>query len=112
MTAQRTYHFRARLLALIEEIESVLASGDAADSSIEPDSAIGRLTRMEAIQAQAMGQEGRRRLESRLARARRGLDRIEQGTYGSCVRCGTVIPEGRLEIMPEAAHCVTCAARA
>ncbi len=36
------------------------------------------------------------------------LTRVENGTYGVCVDCGTPIPEGRLEARPEAARCVAC----
>jgi len=112
MSPQEQDHYRAQLEALVEGIEQTLALDESADSSIEPDKAIGRLTRMEAIQAQAMGQEGRRRLQQRLQRARRALERIEQGRYGVCARCAEEIPRGRLDVMPEAGLCVRCAARA
>jgi DnaK suppressor protein len=36
------------------------------------------------------------------------LHRIDLGTYGTCVECGTLLPEGRLEAKPEAARCVAC----
>jgi DnaK suppressor protein len=36
------------------------------------------------------------------------LHRIDLGTYGTCVDCGTLLPEGRLEAKPEAARCVAC----
>ena len=39
------------------------------------------------------------------------LRRIEAGTYGLCVICGTPLPEGRLEARPEAARCMTCQAK-
>jgi DnaK suppressor protein len=39
------------------------------------------------------------------------LHRIELGTYGTCVDCGALVPEGRLEAKPEAARCVTCQAK-
>ncbi len=47
------------------------------------------------------------------AKARRALvlealGRIDDGTYGQCVDCGSGVPEGRLEAKPEAARCVTC----
>lgn len=55
------------------------------------------------------------RSEAVLAVARRqrsdvlaALHRIDMGTYGTCVDCGTVVPEGRLEAKPEAARCVAC----
>lgn len=37
------------------------------------------------------------------------LGRIERGTYGACEHCGRPIPEERLEAVPYARHCVTCA---
>jgi DnaK suppressor protein len=36
------------------------------------------------------------------------LRRIEDGTYGTCVRCGNPIPEERLAAVPYAVLCVTC----
>lgn len=39
------------------------------------------------------------------------LQRIDAGTYGTCVDCGKPIPEGRLEARPEAARCVACQAK-
>jgi RNA polymerase-binding transcription factor DksA len=36
------------------------------------------------------------------------LQRIDLGTYGTCVECGAAVPEGRLEAKPEAARCVAC----
>jgi RNA polymerase-binding transcription factor DksA len=36
------------------------------------------------------------------------LQRIELGSYGTCVDCGSAVPEGRLEARPEAARCVSC----
>jgi DnaK suppressor protein len=55
------------------------------------------------------------RAEAVLAVARRqrsdvlaALHRIDLGTYGTCLDCGTIVPEGRLEAKPEAARCVAC----
>ena len=46
-----------------------------------------------------------------IASVRRALDRIEDGTYGECVRCRSKIAPGRLEARPEAALCIDCASR-
>ncbi|HUZ55235.1 MAG TPA: TraR/DksA C4-type zinc finger protein [Streptosporangiaceae bacterium] len=47
------------------------------------------------------------------AKARRvlvldALVRLDDGSYGVCVNCGKPVPEGRLEVKPEAARCLTC----
>jgi DnaK suppressor protein len=39
------------------------------------------------------------------------LRRLEEGSYGLCVDCGSGVPEGRLEAKPEAARCVKCQAK-
>lgn len=109
MTAADRARFKTLLETRADEIRAHLARADPADDSIVPDCAIGRVTRMEAIQAQAVTAEGRRRLKTRLRQIAAALDRIERGTYGQCVRCGAAIPRGRLEIMPESHRCVACA---
>ena len=48
-------------------------------------------------------------LEARLVEVDRALLRMEQGTYGICVRCGQPIPHERLLARPSADRCVTCA---
>ena len=37
------------------------------------------------------------------------LERIADGTYGTCATCGEQIARERLEAIPEATHCVSCA---
>lgn len=46
-----------------------------------------------------------------IASIERALLRIERGIYGECVRCGAQISSGRLHARPEAALCISCAAR-
>ena len=38
------------------------------------------------------------------------LERIDAGTFGTCLRCGKPIAPARLEALPWAAHCVDCQA--
>ncbi|WP_051367366.1 TraR/DksA family transcriptional regulator [Hamadaea tsunoensis] len=51
-------------------------------------------------------------LHEQLVRMEEALRRYEDGSLGTCERCGGQIPEGRLEIMPWATHCVPCQAAA
>jgi RNA polymerase-binding protein DksA len=48
-------------------------------------------------------------IEREIASVKRALTRIENGTYGECVRCGAEIAPQRLEVRPEAALCIECA---
>ena len=45
-------------------------------------------------------------------RLERALEKLADGTYGTCDTCGATIPEGRLEAQPGSVQCVTCASRA
>ena len=56
--------------------------------------------------------EGQAALIAReIASVKRALTRIENGTYGKCVRCGAEIAPKRLEVRPEAALCFECASK-
>ena len=51
------------------------------------------------------------RARESLGQVDRALARIEDGTYGVCVRCGDTIAPERLEAMPEAELCISCKER-
>ena len=51
-------------------------------------------------------------ISNEIASVRRALERVEDGSYGECVKCGEPISEGRLEARPEAALCIKCASEA
>jgi DnaK suppressor protein len=72
-------------------------------------SRIGRLTRMDAMQQQAMGQATARLAEVEMQRIRTALDRMAVGDYGYCVQCEEEIAEGRLRADPSALICIECA---
>jgi DnaK suppressor protein len=50
----------------------------------------------------------RDRATAQLALVDAAMARIEEGTFGTCVRCGKPIPAGRLEALPWAAYCIEC----
>ena len=102
-----------RYRKLLEELRAQLKASvegeDDAASPVEPDRAIGRLTRQDAMQAQQMALELKRRNKVRLEQVERALARFEDGTYGLCVRCEEEIGKARLEVKPETPVCVECA---
>ena len=56
--------------------------------------------------------EGQAALIAReIVSVKRALTRIDNGTYGKCVRCGGEIAPKRLEARPEAALCIECASK-
>jgi len=100
-------------VALRAECETLKNSSAATADNRSPvqldQQSVGRLSRMDALQVQAMAQaeEGRRQQRLRLIDA--ALKRIDEGEYGYCISCGDDIPEKRLAFDPAAARCVDCA---
>ena len=70
---------------------------------------VGRLSRMDAMQRQAMAQATQRRRNARIARLAAALQRIEEGEFGFCQDCGEDIEAARLELDPTVPTCVSCA---
>ena len=104
--------YRNRLLVLRDELESIARTGDESAAVVELDqSKVGRLSRMDAMQAQAMAKaSGQRRAES-LRKIAAALRRIDDGEYGLCLECGEAIDPKRLDFDPAVTHCIECAAR-
>ena len=69
----------------------------------------GRLSRMDALQVQAMAEEAERRRTVELKRIEAALKRIDSGDYGYCLSCDDEIPAARLQFDPAVATCVDCA---
>ena len=109
MTPECLSHFRDRLLALEKEIQATLEASKEASGVVELDTAIGRLSRMDAMQNQQMALELRRRQEQQLQRIANALKRMDQNRYGLCGRCKQPIAEERLEVSPDVVMCVKCA---
>lgn len=72
-------------------------------------STMGRLSRMDALQGQAMTQETKQRHEEGLRNILSALSRIESGDYGYCLKCDELISTARLEVDPAASLCINCA---
>lgn len=104
---------RKKLRKLRQEIEAELVSGKESSGIVELDqSKVGRLSRMDALQVQAMAQASVRRLEVTLRNIDSALRRIDEDTYGSCQRCEEPIAPKRLEFDPAALFCIECAEQA
>jgi len=101
---------RARLEALRQEILALsrTAAEDRKPVSLDQQS-VGRLSRQDSLQVQAMAKAADARRASELRRIDAALARLEDGEYGWCVECGEAIDARRLEIDPAAPRCRECA---
>jgi DnaK suppressor protein len=94
-------------LVSIEQGRAALRQGGA---PVELDQAkVGRLSRMDALQQQAMAQATARRNEQEIQRIHTALARLRSGDYGYCVTCDEDISPGRLLADPATLVCIDCA---
>jgi len=101
---------RASLLVRLEVLRA--ASETTADNRrpVELDqTSVGRLSRMDAMQVQAMALAADRRRQDETRRVEAAISRIDEGEYGFCISCGEEIPAKRLGVDPIIATCISCA---
>jgi DnaK suppressor protein len=101
---------RSRLLARkvqLDEEDRISADGRA-PVTLDQDS-VGRLSRIDAMQVQAMAMATERRRAAERQRIDAALKRLDEGEWGWCLRCGEEVPVARLEHDPSVTLCVGCA---
>jgi len=102
--------YRQRLMALRSENERDSETTADARKPVKLDqTTVGRLSRMDALQEQAMQVETERRRHQERQRIEAALERIDEGEYGYCAACGDEIELKRLEHDPTVPTCVSCA---
>ena len=101
---------RATLLGMRAEVRDMLENAGENTAPVKLDQTQqGRLSRMDAMQQQAMAQAEQRRRGAERTRIRAALERLDEGEWCWCVTCGEEIAEGRLRNDPGVATCVGCA---
>ena len=101
---------KTRLLQLQQELQGLKDTGDAAAGVVELDqSSVGRLSRMDALQGQAMSKETGRRRQLEMQKIAAALRRLDSGDYGYCLSCDEPIARERLALDPGATLCIECA---
>ncbi len=100
-------YFKKRLIELKDELHTLLdLSQDASSTVVLDQTSVGRLSRMDALQAQAMAEETKRRRKLEIQKIDTALKRMEEGEFGYCIKTGEKIPVERLELDPAAATIV------
>ena len=110
MNSKEIEAIRESLLQRKAEIEEFDKASAASGEVVELDQTrVGRLSRMDALQAQQMSLELARRSQLELRQVEGALRRLEQGDFGICLSCGEEIGIGRLKVNPSASSCINCA---
>ncbi len=101
---------RERLLARKAELLADSDSGAESRAAVTLDQqSVGRVSRVDALQAQAIAKAAERNRDRELAQIEAALTRIGDGDYGYCVTCGEDIAARRLAHNPAAPTCIDCA---
>ncbi len=102
--------FEALISERIAELEDIAEFSRESSATVELDQTRqGRLSRMDALQGQAMAKAGEQRRNQHLQRLKGALVRLERGEFGECLECGEPIAEARLKADPATTLCLDCA---
>jgi DnaK suppressor protein len=105
--------YRARLNEELTRLTQDSAASKSGRDPVELDQqSVGRLSRMDALQVQAMAQETERRRQIRIQALHAALKRIDEDEFGYCVACDEEIAEARLTLDPTCPTCIDCASAA
>ncbi|AEQ51785.1 TraR/DksA family transcriptional regulator [Pelagibacterium halotolerans] len=109
-SAELERRFRPRLEADLADLAAQLERSADERGPVELDQqSVGRLSRMDAMQRQAMARAVQERLKLQKVRTEQALLRMGDGEFGYCVDCGEFIGEKRLAVDPATPKCVHCA---
>lgn len=96
----------------IEKVKTDIKAFKELARPVAPDAAIGRLTRMEAINSKSINEAALTKAQHRLAKLVNASKMIDDPDYGICIECDEPIPFARMMIMPDSDMCVKCATEA
>jgi len=102
---------KEKILAAIEVSSVKVIELKELTKPIPPENAIGRVSRMDAINNKSINEAALVKQVEKLKKLKLALSRIDETDFGICMRCGVQIQEGRIMLMPESPYCVRCAGR-
>jgi DnaK suppressor protein len=109
LTDSQLDELRAELERQLKKLVKSMSLTDEALKTVTLDqTAVGRVSRIDSLQNQGIAQGLRERETVRLAQIQQALERLSEGTYGSCTACGGNIAFERLFVFPESAVCAAC----
>lgn len=100
---------KQKFLEEIKKTEALIVEYRELAKPIAPDAAIGRVSRMDAINNKSINDAALRKSEEKLKKLKFAMSKVGSPQFGICGKCGTDIPPGRILIKPESMYCVNCA---
>jgi DnaK suppressor protein len=109
MTPEERSELEEIIIKRISETRDEIAHLKELTKPVAPDNAIGRLSRMDAINNKTINEASLRENMKKLKKLERAEERIRNENFGKCSKCGEGIAFGRLQFMPWTTRCVVCA---
>ncbi len=109
MTGEEKDLLRKKMAIEVVNLKESIKSLEETTKPIPPDDAIGRLTRMEAINAKSISEASLNAARLKLVKVERALGHLDDPEFGTCAICEEPIPVKRIMLMPETTVCVRCA---
>lgn len=109
MNKEDKQDIKKRILEELKKTEELILDYKESTKPISPENAIGRVSRMDAINNKSVVEAALRKAEEKLNKLKLVLDRVNDADFGLCMRCGNPIPIGRILLMPQSRNCVWCA---
>jgi len=109
MNKAQKQEIEKRIASEIEKTQSSVDEYKEQTKPIAPENAIGRVSRMDAINNKSVVEAALRKAEEKLNKLLLVKDKINDDDFGLCLRCGKEIPIGRILLMPQSRNCVGCA---
>ena len=109
MNKEDKQDIKKRILEELKKTEELILDYKESTKPISPENAIGRVSRMDAINNKSVVEAALRKAEEKLNKLKLVLDKVDDADFGLCMRCGNPIPIGRILLMPQSRNCVRCA---
>jgi DnaK suppressor protein len=100
---------KSKIFKEIEKTERLVAEYKELTKPVEPENAIGRISRMDAINNKSVTEAALRQAEMKLNGLKHTLSQIDSDDFGLCAKCKQPIPLGRILLMPHSRFCISCA---
>ena len=109
MTEEQLKEIQNKISEEINTTEKSIVEYKEITKPIAPENAIGRVSRMDAINNKSVAEAALRQAEDKLKKLKYMETQIGKDDFGQCAKCKQPIPIGRLMIMPQSCFCVRCA---
>ncbi|MBI9053563.1 MAG: TraR/DksA C4-type zinc finger protein [Bacteroidales bacterium] len=109
MDEKTTNEIKEKIITEIEKTEKSILEYKEITKPIAPENAIGRISRMDAINNKSVAEAALRKVEEKLIKLKHVQGQLDDKDFGLCLKCKKQIPIGRILLMPQSRYCINCA---